>query len=184
MPRSTLLSTTAVLPSLRNLITPHAGLLLLRFRMGVMQKSMLNLHSIRCSLRNGHCSSVSFSTSSTRLNTHASPSLSPPSSSNPISISTKETTTTSSLPAKTSSIPLLEQIEPKISLTFTCTVSGCGERSTHQFTRRAYEKGIVLVQCPGCKNRYGSINQTLLAFHILKLGPSLQTLDCRSCWVV
>jgi len=58
----------------------------------------------------------------------------------------------SALPANTSSIP--DQIEPRLSLTFTCTVSDCGERSTHQFTKRAYQKGIVLVQCPGCKNRH------------------------------
>jgi len=45
-------------------------------------------------------------------------------------------------------------MEPKLSLTFTCTVSDCGERSTHQFTKRAYQKGVVLVQCPGCKNRH------------------------------
>lgn len=48
----------------------------------------------------------------------------------------------------------LGKIEPKLSITFTCTVEGCGERSTHQFTRHSYEKGIVLVQCPGCKNRH------------------------------
>ncbi|KAI0642416.1 DNL zinc finger-domain-containing protein [Trametes meyenii] len=44
--------------------------------------------------------------------------------------------------------------EPKLSLTFTCTVEACHTRSTHQFTRRSYEKGIVIVQCPGCKNRH------------------------------
>ena len=44
--------------------------------------------------------------------------------------------------------------EPRLSLTFTCTVEACHTRSTHQFTRRSYEKGIVIVQCPGCKNRY------------------------------
>lgn len=43
--------------------------------------------------------------------------------------------------------------EPRLSLTFTCTAEGCHTRSTHQFTRRSYEKGIVLVECPGCKNR-------------------------------
>ncbi|PWN93554.1 zf-DNL-domain-containing protein, partial [Acaromyces ingoldii] len=48
----------------------------------------------------------------------------------------------------------LGEIEPKLALTFTCTVEGCGERSSHQFTKRSYEKGIVLVQCPGCKNRH------------------------------
>jgi protein import protein ZIM17 len=39
------------------------------------------------------------------------------------------------------------------SLTFTCSVENCGERSTHEFTKRSYTKGIVIVQCPGCKNR-------------------------------
>lgn len=40
----------------------------------------------------------------------------------------------------------LGEIEPKLALTFTCTVEGCGERSSHQFTKRSYERGIVLVQ--------------------------------------
>lgn len=45
------------------------------------------------------------------------------------------------------------QIEQRLSLTFTCAVSGCGHRSTHEFSKRSYERGIVLVQCPGCNNR-------------------------------
>ncbi|KAB5589763.1 DNL-type zinc finger protein [Ceratobasidium theobromae] len=44
--------------------------------------------------------------------------------------------------------------EPRLSLTFTCTVEGCGHRSSHTFTKRAYTRGIVIVQCPGCKNRH------------------------------
>ncbi|OJT03333.1 hypothetical protein TRAPUB_6111 [Trametes pubescens] len=44
--------------------------------------------------------------------------------------------------------------EPKLSITFTCTVEACDTRSTHQFTKRSYERGIVIVQCPGCKNRH------------------------------
>ncbi|CAE6533463.1 unnamed protein product [Rhizoctonia solani] len=44
--------------------------------------------------------------------------------------------------------------EPRLSLTFTCTVTNCGHRSSHTFTKRAYTKGIVIVQCPGCKNRH------------------------------
>jgi len=44
--------------------------------------------------------------------------------------------------------------EPRLSLTFTCTVKDCGTRSTHEFTKRSYERGIVLVECPGCKNRH------------------------------
>ena len=45
------------------------------------------------------------------------------------------------------------RIEPRLALEMTCTVSGCGERSRHEFTKQAYEKGIVLVQCPKCNNR-------------------------------
>lgn len=44
--------------------------------------------------------------------------------------------------------------EPRLSLTFTCTVVDCSTRSTHEFARRSYEKGIVIVECPGCKNRH------------------------------
>ncbi|KAF8269661.1 DNL zinc finger-domain-containing protein [Lactarius quietus] len=44
--------------------------------------------------------------------------------------------------------------EPRLSLTFTCTAENCNTRSTHQFTKRAYEKGIVLIECPGCKQRH------------------------------
>jgi len=44
--------------------------------------------------------------------------------------------------------------EPRLSLTFTCTVGTCSTRSTHQFTKRAYDKGIVLIECPGCKTRH------------------------------
>ena len=50
------------------------------------------------------------------------------------------------------SIPL-EPVEPRLSITFTCTVPDCNTRSTHEFAKRSYEKGIVLVECPGCKNR-------------------------------
>lgn len=56
----------------------------------------------------------------------------------------------------------LEAPEPRLSLTFTCTVTNCSTRSTHEFTRRSYERGIVIVECPGCKNRrvliYASCN--------------------------
>lgn len=45
------------------------------------------------------------------------------------------------------------QIEQRLSLTFTCAVEGCGHRSSHEFAKRSYEKGIVIVQCPECKNR-------------------------------
>ncbi|KAJ3523762.1 hypothetical protein NM688_g8670 [Phlebia brevispora] len=48
----------------------------------------------------------------------------------------------------------LQSQEPRLSLTFTCTVPDCGTRSTHEFTKRSYEKGIVIVECPGCHNRH------------------------------
>ncbi|KAH9840028.1 DNL zinc finger-domain-containing protein [Rhodofomes roseus] len=44
--------------------------------------------------------------------------------------------------------------EPRLSLTFTCTVPACDTRSSHMFTKRSYERGIVIVQCSGCKNRH------------------------------
>lgn len=46
------------------------------------------------------------------------------------------------------------EIEPRLQLSFTCTVPDCNTRSTHEFTKQAYQNGVVLVQCPGCKNRY------------------------------
>ena len=67
----------------------------------------------------------------------------------------------SSAPARTSNEQVDPQ-EPRLSLTFTCTVTDCNERSTHQFTKRAYERGIVLVECPKCKNRC-VVFQNLLA---------------------
>ncbi|KAG6880217.1 hypothetical protein C0992_002983 [Termitomyces sp. T32_za158] len=81
----------------------------------------------------------------------------PPSSSVPSSSKTDlppPSSPASLAPATTDSQALPERIEPRLSMTFTCTVSGCGERSTHEFTKRAYERGIVLVQCPKCKNRH------------------------------
>lgn len=30
----------------------------------------------------------------------------------------------------------------------------CGHRSTHEFSKRSYDKGIVLVECPACKSRH------------------------------
>jgi protein import protein ZIM17 len=44
-------------------------------------------------------------------------------------------------------------VEPRLQITFTCTVPDCGTRSTHEFSKRSYTSGIVLIECPGCKNR-------------------------------
>ncbi|KAG2144590.1 DNL zinc finger-domain-containing protein [Suillus clintonianus] len=42
----------------------------------------------------------------------------------------------------------------RLGIVFTCTAEACSHRSSHTFTKRAYERGIVIVQCPGCKNRH------------------------------
>lgn len=52
--------------------------------------------------------------------------------------------------------------EARLGIVFTCTAEACSHRSSHTFTKRAYERGIVIVQCPGCKNRCGSILILLL----------------------
>ena len=62
-----------------------------------------------------------------------------------------------------------QQQEPKLQLTFTCTVPNCSERSTHEFTKRAYTKGIVIVQCPKCQNRWAELPILLLHFLIKAL---------------
>ncbi|KAK0218266.1 DNL zinc finger-domain-containing protein [Armillaria fumosa] len=74
----------------------------------------------------------------------ASPLLNSRHYSTPITSST-ETVTSQKLP---------EAMEPRLSMTFTCTVKDCGKRSSHEFSKRAYTKGIVIVQCPGCENRH------------------------------
>ncbi|KAF8912389.1 DNL zinc finger-domain-containing protein [Mucidula mucida] len=61
------------------------------------------------------------------------------------SYSNEPTTTSQELPNK---------MEPRVSLTFTCTVEGCGTRSSHECSKQAYTSGIVIVECPGCKNRH------------------------------
>lgn len=99
---------------------------------------------------------------STAPSSHSASSYPRPSSSSAeSSLGARETTHPSSSPSSSSLPPARtpehEDIdsahEPRLQLTFTCTVSNCAERSTHQFTKRAYERGIVLVTCPKCKNR-------------------------------
>lgn len=57
------------------------------------------------------------------------------------------------------------RINRRLQITFTCTAAvpvspesddavACSHRSTHEFSKRSYEKGIVLIECPGCKNRH------------------------------
>lgn len=56
-------------------------------------------------------------------------------------------------PNATDSINPQQPDEPKYSLTFTCKVPSCDERSSHMFSKRAYHHGIVIIQCPKCENR-------------------------------
>ncbi|KAL8287555.1 hypothetical protein RQP46_003413 [Phenoliferia psychrophenolica] len=57
------------------------------------------------------------------------------------------------------------QIKRRLQITFTCTAPvetspdsdetvPCSHRSTHEFSKRSYDHGIVLIECPGCKNRH------------------------------
>lgn len=41
---------------------------------------------------------------------------------------------------------------PQLMIAFTC--KKCDHRSSHVFSKQAYTKGSVLIQCPGCKNRH------------------------------
>lgn len=47
-----------------------------------------------------------------------------------------------------------ETIDPnhKMLIGFTCKV--CQDRSHHVMSKHSYTKGVVLIQCPGCKNRH------------------------------
>lgn len=42
--------------------------------------------------------------------------------------------------------------DPQLMIAFTC--KKCDTRSSHTFSKQSYQKGSVLIQCPGCKNRH------------------------------
>lgn len=42
--------------------------------------------------------------------------------------------------------------KPQLMVAFTC--KKCDTRSSHTFSKQAYTTGLVLIQCPGCKNRH------------------------------
>jgi len=61
------------------------------------------------------------------------------------------------------------RIDRRLRIIFTCTAptpvdpqqthpgapaQPCGHRSSHEFSKRSYEKGVVIVQCPECSNRH------------------------------
>ncbi|KAL9548527.1 hypothetical protein MBANPS3_005633 [Mucor bainieri] len=45
-----------------------------------------------------------------------------------------------------------QQQQHQMLIGFTCKV--CNERSHHTMSKHSYTKGVVLIQCPGCKNRH------------------------------
>ncbi|PPR06161.1 hypothetical protein CVT24_000708 [Panaeolus cyanescens] len=143
---------TGLPPVLRSLITPHPSLpptiaVQLRFNLGIIPGSYARLNSSSASAKPSSNFSAASSTNST---THESIPLheQQPSSTTGETVAGKEaeqTVTSQQLPGR---------IDPRLSITFTCTVPDCNERSTHEFSKRSYERGIVLVQCPKCKNRH------------------------------
>lgn len=50
------------------------------------------------------------------------------------------------------SLATLKGDTPQLMIAFTC--KKCETRSSHTFSKQAYTKGSVLIQCPGCKNRH------------------------------
>ncbi|KXN87686.1 hypothetical protein AN958_08323 [Leucoagaricus sp. SymC.cos] len=138
---SRLFRNTGLPPPLRSLLTPSPSLpstykVQLHFRLGIAAPS-LSAPSQTPASRSRYSTATSSSSSSSK-STSTSAAGEP----------------TEGTEEQTVLKQVLGKIEPKLSITFTCTVEGCGERSTHQFTKHAYEKGIVLVQCPGCQNRH------------------------------
>jgi len=131
---SRLFKNTGIPHRLRSLVIPSQTLpasisVQLRLRLGVIRP---DASFTSCSLASSSSSTSSPQTSGTDVSTSNG---------------------SNSAPATTEKITLEPQ-EPRLSLTFTCTVPNCNTRSTHQFSRRSYESGIVLVECPGCKNRH------------------------------
>ncbi|KAJ3820399.1 DNL zinc finger-domain-containing protein [Lentinula raphanica] len=135
-------------PPLRSLLHPHPSLppsirLQLRLRLGVFSNTAVNTlkaYSTSSPSSSSEFSAARGSETETETNSGAAPSPSPSSSS-----ASSRTVTSQALP---------EKMEPRMSITFTCTVPECGTRSTHEFAKRSYERGIVLVECPGCHNRH------------------------------
>ncbi|GAA5990183.1 hypothetical protein JCM10908_005861 [Rhodotorula pacifica] len=58
--------------------------------------------------------------------------------------------------------PIGKVVDRRLRIVFTCTAPAsqetpdqpCGHRSSHEFSRQSYEKGVVIVQCPECSNRH------------------------------
>ena len=140
---SRLFRNTGLAPTLRSFLISHPSLpasvsVQSRFRLGVAAFSTTS---------GGPQGQTPSSSNVISRNENNEPGLTGPSLSVPPSSDQSSTSTSHTHRLQT------DPLEPRLSLTFTCTAPNCSTRSSHTFTKRAYEKGIVLVQCPGCKNR-------------------------------
>ncbi|KAK7041702.1 hypothetical protein VNI00_008991 [Paramarasmius palmivorus] len=139
-------------PPLRALITPHPSLpaqikVQLRLRLGIINPAAAAASTLSSGATRPYSSTASAYSSK--------PGNAPASSGPAIGLGAGSSgSNEAGSSGLTSSQALPEAMEPKLQMTFTCTVTDCGTRSTHEFTKRSYERGIVIVQCPGCKNRH------------------------------
>ncbi|KAF5384615.1 hypothetical protein D9757_007495 [Collybiopsis confluens] len=139
-------------PPLRSLLHPNPTLppsirVQLRFRLGLFSNSAASRLLLSGSNAYSTAPSSKYNSRPARTEQFEPEPIAgsaPPSSGSSEQSSSSETVTSQALPGK---------IEPRLSITFTCTVPDCGTRSTHEFSKRSYERGIVLVECPGCHNR-------------------------------
>lgn len=119
-----------------------------------------DLATLRFKPRSAQC----FGTCSCRHH-EAKPLSSSSSSPSPPDNTTTETdvspSSTPALSVSSSDQAVVQPDEPKMAIAFTCTADGCGHRQAHVFTKRSYERGIVIITCSSCQNRCAS---SLLAF--------------------
>ena len=64
--------------------------------------------------------------------------------------STSAPSPASSVPTYSGESPGANEEIPKYEITFTC--KPCKHRSTHQFAKRSFHHGTVLIRCPSCEN--------------------------------
>ncbi|CAG5120992.1 unnamed protein product [Candidula unifasciata] len=46
----------------------------------------------------------------------------------------------------------LAEISPRLGLVYTCKI--CNTRNSHTFSKQAYQEGVVIVKCVGCKSHH------------------------------
>lgn len=155
-PLNPAMSTTRIFSTLARNVTPSSRHTLQRWTLPVAQQALPQLRSKSTLPSSLHCSLAQHVQRRAFRST-----LSPFNDQSRCATSVPEVDpTTSSSDEETPSIPVtgqrtpIGQIEQRLAITFTCTVDQCGHRSTHEFSKRSYTKGIVIVQCPECKSRH------------------------------